>query len=136
MLFIISADLCRKYRSTTALRLFRNLRRLTGQKALYFIRFFRIVFCNGNPDNDVVDGEYIYIKQRVEQVKDWAERPQAMDVARFYGGDLQGIWSKLDYLQDLGVDVIYLNPIFVSPSNHKYDIQDYDYVDPHFGVCY
>ena len=42
--------------------------------------------------------------------------------------------DKLDYLQELGVDVIYLNPIFVSPSNHKYDIQDYDYVDPHFGV--
>lgn len=41
--------------------------------------------------------------------------------------------NKLDYLQDLGVEVIYLNPIFVSPSNHKYDCQDYDYVDPHYG---
>ena len=41
--------------------------------------------------------------------------------------------DKLDYLQGLGVDVIYLNPIFVSPSNHKYDIQDYDYIDPHYG---
>ena len=43
-------------------------------------------------------------------------------------------WEKLDYLQDLGVEVLYLNPIFVSPSNHKYDSQDYDYVDPHYGV--
>ena len=34
----------------------------------------------------------------------------------------------------LGVEVIYFNPLFVSPSNHKYDIQDYDYIDPHFGV--
>ena len=41
--------------------------------------------------------------------------------------------EKLDYLQDLGVEVLYLNPIFVSPSNHKYDCQDYDYVDPHYG---
>ena len=41
--------------------------------------------------------------------------------------------DKLDYLQDLGVDVIYFNPLFVSPSNHKYDIQDYDYIDPHYG---
>ena len=41
--------------------------------------------------------------------------------------------DKLDYLQDLGVEVVYLNPIFVSPSNHKYDTQDYDYVDPHYG---
>ena len=42
-------------------------------------------------------------------------------------------WDKMDYLQDLGVDVVYFNPLFVSPSSHKYDIQDYDYVDPHFG---
>ena len=56
-----------------------------------------------------------------------------MGVREFYGGDLQGIMNKLDYLQDLGVEVIYLNPIFVSPSNHKYDCQDYDYVDPHYG---
>lgn len=57
-----------------------------------------------------------------------------MDVRNFYGGDLKGVWDKLDYLQDLGVEVIYFNPLFVSPSNHKYDIQDYDYIDPHFGV--
>lgn len=41
--------------------------------------------------------------------------------------------DKLDYLQDLGVEVVYFNPLFVSPSNHKYDIQDYDYIDPHYG---
>ena len=56
-----------------------------------------------------------------------------MDVRNFYGGDLQGVLDHLDYLKELGVDVIYLNPIFVSPSNHKYDIQDYDYIDPHYG---
>ena len=37
-------------------------------------------------------------------------------------------------LVDLGIEVIYMNPIFVSPSNHKYDCQDYDYIDPHFTV--
>ena len=41
--------------------------------------------------------------------------------------------DKMDYLQDLGIEVIYFNPLFVSPSNHKYDIQDYDYIDPHIG---
>ena len=56
-----------------------------------------------------------------------------MDVREFYGGDLQGVLDKMDYLQDLGVEVIYFNPLFVSPSNHKYDIQDYDYIDPHIG---
>ena len=56
-----------------------------------------------------------------------------MGIREFYGGDLQGVLDKLDYLQKLGVEVIYFNPLFVSPSNHKYDIQDYDYIDPHFG---
>ena len=56
-----------------------------------------------------------------------------MDVREFYGGDLQGVLDKMDYLQELGVEVIYFNPLFVSPSNHKYDIQDYDYIDPHLG---
>ena len=56
-----------------------------------------------------------------------------MGVREFYGGDLQGVMDKLDYLQELGVEVIYLNPVFVSPSNHKYDCQDYDYIDPHYG---
>lgn len=56
-----------------------------------------------------------------------------MDVRDFYGGDLQGVLDKMDYLEQLGVEVIYFNPLFVSPSNHKYDSQDYDHVDPHCG---
>lgn len=90
-------------------------------------------FYNGDPDNDVQDREYIYIGAPSQQVKDWNELPSSMDVRRFYGGDLQGVLEKLDYLQDLGIEVIYFNPLFVSPSNHKYDIQDYDYIDPHYG---
>ncbi|MEE1086219.1 MAG: glycoside hydrolase family 13 protein [Schaedlerella sp.] len=90
-------------------------------------------FYNGDPSNDVESGEYIYIKEPTEKVSDWYEYPKEMDVRRFYGGDLQGVMDKLDYLQDLGVEVIYFNPIFVSPSNHKYDIQDYDHIDPHYG---
>lgn len=66
-------------------------------------------------------------------MEDWYEYPAADDVGRFYGGDLQGVYDKLDYLQKLGVEVIYFNPLFVSPSNHKYDTQDYDYIDPHYG---
>ena len=50
-----------------------------------------------------------------------------------YGGDLQGVEQKLYYLKSLGVEVIYFNPLFVSPSNHKYDIQDYDFIDPHYA---
>lgn len=91
-------------------------------------------FCNGDPSNDVEDGEYVYIGEPVCKVKDWNEFPAAMDTRRFHGGDLQGVLDKLDYLEELGVEVIYFNPLFVSPSNHKYDIQDYDYIDPHYGV--
>lgn len=90
-------------------------------------------FCNGDPSNDVVSGEYSYLGGPVEHVEDWDELPKADDTKRFYGGDLQGVMDKLDYLESLGIDVIYLNPVFVSPSNHKYDTQDYDHVDPHFG---
>ena len=91
-------------------------------------------FCNGDKHNDVQTGEYTYIGTPVEQIKDWNTPVANLDVGRFYGGDLAGVRKKLDYLQDLGVDVIYFNPLFVSPSNHKYDSQDYDYVDPHYGV--
>ncbi len=91
-------------------------------------------FCNGDSSNDIETNEYRYINQNVVHVDNWERNPAAMDVRDFYGGDLQGVLNKMDYLQDLGVEVIYFNPLFVSPSNHKYDIQDYDYIDPHIGV--
>ncbi len=90
-------------------------------------------FRNGDPYNDVLDREYAYIHDSVSQVQNWYKRPAAMGVREFYGGDLQGVRDKLDYLQELGIEVIYFNPLFVSPSNHKYDIQDYDHIDPHVG---
>lgn len=90
-------------------------------------------FYNGDPTNDVLTDEYNYIGEHVNRVEDWGKYPAVMGVREFYGGDLQGVLDKMDYLQDLGIDVIYFNPLFVSPSNHKYDIQDYDYIDPHFG---
>jgi alpha-glucosidase len=100
-----------------------------------FYQIFVDRFCKGDSTNDVLDKEYLYVNGIPSmEVKDWNDYPTVMDVGRFYGGDLQGVINKLDYLADLGVKVIYLNPIFVSPSNHKYDIQDYDYVDPHLGV--
>ena len=90
-------------------------------------------FANGDVSNDVKTNEYIYLKQKTEQVTDWNSLPAASDINRFYGGDLQGVLNKLDYLAELGVEVLYFNPLFVSPSNHKYDTQDYWHIDPHFG---
>lgn len=52
---------------------------------------------------------------------------------RRYGGDLQGVIDKLDYLKDLGINAIYLNPVFDSPSLHKYDAISYHHIDPNFG---
>lgn len=91
-------------------------------------------FCNGDPTNDVKTREYYYIGGYSSQVEDWNKYPDSNGVREFYGGDLQGVIDKMDYLEGLGVEVLYFNPLFVSPSNHKYDIQDYDHIDPHFGV--
>ncbi len=102
-------------------------------KGAVMYQIFTDRFCNGDPTNDVESGEYAYINGQTVKVKDWEKVPDQFDVRCFYGGDLEGVRQKLDYIQSLGVSVIYFNPLFVSPSNHKYDIQDYDYIDPHFG---
>ncbi len=91
-------------------------------------------FCNGDPTNDVLTNEYHYVGAPVQRVTDWESKPANLDIGRFYGGDLEGVRQKLHYLKSLGVEVIYFNPLFVSPSNHKYDTSDYDYIDPHFTV--
>lgn len=75
-------------------------------------------FCNGDKSNDPYN------------IVSWDEKPTSDS---FYGGDLKGIIEKLDYLEDLGINLIYLTPIFTSPSSHKYDTIDYFNVDPHFG---
>lgn len=96
---------------------------------IYVDRFF-----NGDKTNDVVDNEYAYLGTTAKAVKNWNAPVELLDVCNFYGGDLKGVMDKMDYLKSLGIDAIYFNPIFVSPSNHKYDIQDYDNIDPHYGV--
>jgi glycosidase len=52
---------------------------------------------------------------------------------RRYGGDMQGVLEELDYLESLGVTAVYFNPVFESPSLHKYDTEDYRHVDDNFG---
>lgn len=103
-------------------------------KGAVFYQIYIDRFCRGGGENFVESNEYLYIGKPVTHVAEWSHYPDTMDVGRFYGGNLQGVWDKLDYLQGLGVEVIYFNPIFVSPSNHKYDCQDYEHIDPHYGV--
>lgn len=69
-------------------------------------------------------------------VKSWGEavgEHQNTGAKEFFGGDLNGVEQKLDYLENLGVTALYFNPIFRSPSNHKYDTTDYFNIDPMFG---
>ncbi|GAE05403.1 neopullulanase [Paenibacillus sp. JCM 10914] len=83
--------------------------------------FYQIMterFAQGNP------------KIAPQHAEPWGGAP-ALD--NFFGGDLQGVLNRLDYLVDLGINAIYFTPLFLSPSNHKYDTVDYTKVDPHFG---
>ena len=66
-----------------------------------------------------------------EEATDWSATPTQTTML---GGDLPGIISKLDYLNNLGVNLIYLTPIFKAHSNHKYDTEDYHEIDPQFGT--
>ncbi|MCJ7689298.1 MAG: alpha-glycosidase [Clostridiaceae bacterium] len=66
-----------------------------------------------------------------ENIKPWGT---SVKTESMFGGDLQGIIDKLDYLEDLGVNLIYLTPIFKSSSNHKYNTGDYYDIDPQFGT--
>lgn len=83
-----------------------------------FYEIFPDRFRNGNQTNDPIGR------------KDWSEAPKADSV---YGGDLEGIIEKLDYINNLGVNALYLTPIFSANTNHKYDTNDYFTIDSHFG---
>ena len=84
-----------------------------------FYHIFPERFCNGDPSNDPPG------------TVPWGSRPT---FDNFMGGDLQGVMDRLDYLKELGVGALYLNPIFKARSNHKFDHGDYLVVDPHFGT--
>jgi len=100
-----------------------------------FYQIFPDTFCDGDPSNNVRSGEYTCYGRPVV-ARGWDELPSGRGQGHgveFFGGDLPGIVQRLDYLQDLGATALYLNPIFTSPSNHKYDVADFTAVDPHLG---
>lgn len=88
-------------------------------KSAVFYQIFVDRFYRGSQEKD---DSYINMK--------WGDKPTPKS---FAGGDIRGIIKKLDYIRGLGVNTIYLTPIFTSASNHKYDISDYKQVDPQFG---
>ncbi|MNW49509.1 Cyclomaltodextrinase [compost metagenome] len=78
-------------------------------------------FCNGDPGNDP------------DSTEPWGSVPTRDN---YMGGDLRGIIQQLDYLSGLGINALYLNPIFAATSNHKYDTVDYFQIDPQFGTVH
>lgn len=92
-------------------------------------------FRNGNKDGKVNKP----IRDMILR-SDWMETPKYLknkagrvDYFDYFGGNLEGIIEKLDYLVELGITIIYLNPIFEASSNHKYDTADYKKIDAMFG---
>ena len=93
-------------------------------------------FYNGNPDKKIMNPKKdSLIHANWEDDPFYIKDPDTKAVVRwdFFGGNLEGIIKKLSYLEDLGIKCIYLNPIFESASNHKYDTADYKKVDGMFG---
>lgn len=104
-------------------------------KSSVFYQIFPDRFYNGNPDNDVKDGEYSFDGHKTSK-RSWDQRPAEYEEGHcldFFGGDLEGIKGKIPYLKSMGINAIYLNPIFMAATNHKYDCIDYFNVDSHFG---
>jgi alpha-glucosidase len=93
-------------------------------------------FFNGVTSNDIQTNQYTYLGDVTEH-KNWGATPLpdpgSSKSTVFFGGDLQGVDQKLGYIKGLGANIIYLNPIFTAPSDHKYDTQDYFNVDPSLG---
>jgi glycosidase len=116
-----------------------------SQSVIYQI--FPERFYNGSPENDILalKSDEFYYNQKWAQNKLWAEEGPSLAnwndpistqhcCHQYFGGDLAGIIEKLDYLKELGVTVLYLNPIFDSGSAHGYDTHDYMKVSPKFGT--
>jgi alpha-glucosidase len=104
-------------------------------KNTVFYQIFPDRFADGDLSNNVRDDEFEYSGYRT-QARPWGTPPTDIGPAamvEFYGGDLEGIIAHLDYLTELGINALYLNPIFTAFSNHRYDVTDYFAVDLHLG---
>ncbi|MGC3999307.1 MAG: alpha-amylase family glycosyl hydrolase [Anaeromyxobacter sp.] len=99
-----------------------------------FYQIFPDRFANGDPSTDPRPADYEYRGARPRTFPWESTPPEDQPFAlTFFGGDLPGVIRHLDHLEDLGVNAVYLNPVFTSPSNHKYDVTDFEHVDPHLG---
>ena len=100
-----------------------------------FYQIFPDRFARSEPRSPEQDKVYWHAAAGREIILRGWDEPLSAEAggSTFYGGDLDGIRQKLPYLKALGVNALYLNPVFVAPSVHKYDTEDYRHVDPQFG---
>ena len=100
-----------------------------------FYQIFPDRFAASDGEHAIQSGSYYHHAERREVTRHAWDDPIVAEgsPSAFYGGDLDGIISKLPYLQKLGVTALYLNPVFTAPSVHKYDTENYYQVDPYFG---
>jgi alpha-glucosidase len=101
-----------------------------------FYQIFPDTFANGDSANDVTDGEFLYNDNYPSRSRPWGGHCSYWGdsgYTDFFNGDLLGIEQHLDYLDDLGVNALYLTPIFTSHSQHRYSTLDFYNVDPHLG---
>ncbi len=104
-------------------------------RSAVFYQIFPDRFADGDAASNVRDDEFTYIGQP-SRARKWGEPPSTVphaDMVEFFGGDLPGVEQHLADLRELGINAIYLNPIFTSYSNHRYDVADYENVDGHVG---
>ncbi len=106
-----------------------------AQHAVWY-QIFPERFRNGDKSNDPPNTVPWTIKWNAQTPADAGRGGRGNSVNnRRYGGDIQGIRAELPYLRSLGVTCLYLNPVFKSPSLHKYDTTDYRHVDDNFGFA-
>ncbi|MBD5560437.1 MAG: glycoside hydrolase family 13 protein [Clostridia bacterium] len=112
-------------------------------KGAVMYQIFPDRFRRGNPEKMQAGFDYhIRMGRSFRMHKSWEEGPEYMPVegeefyqpSDFFGGDLAGIEQELPYLADMGVEAVYLNPIFEAASNHRYNTADYLKVDPILGT--
>lgn len=121
-------------------------------KNVIWYQIFVERFHNGDPINDPTPANTTVEDMKIfppegwqisDWISNWFERQpwerdstqgfNAVIQARRYGGDLQGVLDKLDYLEGLGITAVYFNPINDAPSLHKYDARNYHHIDVNFG---
>lgn len=121
-------------------------------KSAIWYQVFVERFYNGDPTNDPKPANMDVPFMKIKTPEGWSVTPWTWDwyrqeewavksgkrfsdavQYRRYGGDLQGVLDKLDYLKDLGINALFLNPINDAPSLHKYDARNYHHIDVNFG---